>query len=576
MHAFTLFTQLACLYFTALGSRLNACKATNASMPTILHNGRVFIAADGATPDHFVNTVVLDAGTGKITHVGNESDAAVVAAKAAPGAVLHDAQGRVGLPGFVDGHMHLRDTGTSLQKLNVRSCKNLGEIQAAVRAWAAQHPDLPRLLCSGWFHPSTDGDELATQLDGLDVAGKDRPVYLDADDMHSSWLNTAALVEVGAADMQDPPGGHIRRGADGRPSGIMEEGAASTIVWPFLAGKLTAEEKQQHIQAAFDAYVGAGYTGLVEMAMGEDDWASIQRYREAHGEVPVWVAAHWLVAPQNSSAETLAQVDRAIELHRQFNSATSPQCRIAGIKIVCDGVVDACTAALQQPYSHNNQTVAPMWTLDTLAPVLRRADAAGLQIALHAIGDAAIKLALDGLEAVGNPAGRHRIEHLETTAPEDVPRLGALGVTASVQAVHLDPAGMTAWERLLGKARCGHVFPYAALAAHGAPLALGTDSPTAPLDALANLYIATTRRSAFDRNLTTQTTPQYALSLAAAVAAATRGSARSCFAEKRVGQLRAGWEANLVLVNMEWNADMLLDAKVAETWIKGKKVYAAA
>lgn len=127
------------------------------------------------------------------------------------------------LPGFVDGHMHLRDTGTSLQKLNVRSCRSLGEIQAAVRAWAAEHPDLPRLLCSSWFHPSTDGDERATQLDAL--------------------------------------------------------------------------------------------------------------------------------------------------------------------------------------------------------------------------------------EAIGNPAGRHRIEHLETTAPEDVPRLGALGITASVQAVHLDPAGMTAWEQLPGKAR---------------------------------------------------------------------------------------------------------------------------
>ncbi len=545
-------------------------------MPTILHNGRVFIAADGAAPDHFVNAVVLDAATGKITHVGNETDAAVVAAKAAPGAVLHDVQGRVVLPGFVDGHMHLRDTGTALQKLSVRACRNLGEIQAAIRAWAAQHPDLPRLLCAGWFHPSTDGRELATQLDGLDVAGKNRPVYIDADDMHSSWLNTAALEEVGVADMQDPPGGHIRRGSDGKPSGVMEEGAASMIVWPFLASKLSTEEKARHIQAAFDAYMAAGYTGVVEMGMGDDDWASLQQYRKQHGEVPVWVAAHWLISPANSSEATLKQVDRAIALHEQFNSATSPQCRIAGIKIVCDGVIDACTAALQQPYSHNNQTVAPMWTLDTLAPVLQRADAAGLQIALHAIGDAAIKLAIDGLEAVGNPSGRHRIEHLETTAPEDVPRLGALGITASVQAVHLDPAGMTAWEKLLGKARCGHVFPYAAFAEHGAALALGTDSPTAPYDALANLYVATTRRSAFDRNMTAQTAPQYALSLAAAVAAATRGSARSCFAEDSAGQLRAGWDADLVLVNMEWDAEMLLDAKVAETWIKGKRVFTAA
>ncbi|KAM3480571.1 hypothetical protein MY8738_004876 [Beauveria namnaoensis] len=545
-------------------------------MPTVLHNGHVFVAAIDETPDYFASAIILDASTGKITYVGDETDATVVEAMAAPGAVLHDIQGRVVLPGFVDGHMHLCQTGASLQKLNLRTRKNLREIQDAIRVYAAQHPELPRILCQGWFHPSTDGNELASQLDGLDVDGKDRPVYVDADDMHSSWLNTAALDELGVADMADPPGGRIRRGTDGKPSGVMEETAASNIVWPFLESKLTAEEKQQHVQAALDAYVAVGYTGVVDMAMGEEDWAALQKYRQKYGELPIWVAAHWLVFPRTSPEETLQQVDRAIELHTQYNNATSQEFHITGIKIICDGVVDACTAALQQPYSHNNQTVAPMWTPEALAPVLQRADAAGLQIAMHAIGDAAIKLAIDGLEAVGNPSGRHRIEHLETTAPEDVPRLGALGITASVQPVHLDPAGMTAWERLLGKARCGHVFPYAAFAEHGAPLALGSDAPTAPYNPLANLYIATTRRSAMDRNSTVQTTPQYALTLAAAVAAATRGSARSCFAEDRVGQLRVGWEADLVLVDMAWDAEMLLDARVAETWIKGNQVYKAA
>ncbi|TQV92405.1 hypothetical protein V2A60_007097 [Cordyceps javanica] len=566
-----------CLSISVAASGISTCKGTNtSSMPTVLHNGRVFVAADGDAPQHFASAIVLDPGTGKITHVGNETDPAIVKAKAAPGAVVHDVQGRVVLPGFVDGHMHLCQTGAGLQKLNIRPSKNLGEIQAAIRAWAAEHPDLPRILCQGWFHPSTDGNELATQLDGLDVPGQNRPVYIDAEDMHSSWLNTAALEELGVADMQDPPGGHIRRGPDGKPTGVMEETAALGIVWPFLANKQTAEEKQQHVQAALDAYIAAGYTGVIDMAMGEEDWASLQQYRKEHGELPIWVAAHWLILPQPSSEDTLRQVDRAIELQSQYNRTSSPRFRITGIKIVADGVVDACTAAMQEPYSHNNQSVKPMWTREALEPVLRRADAAGLQIAIHAIGDATIKLAIDGLEAVGNPAGRHRIEHLETTAPEDVPRLGALGITASVQAVHLDPAGMTAWEKLLGKARCGHVFPYAAFAEHGAALALGTDSPTAPYAPLANLYVATTRKSALERNNTAQTTPQFALSLAAAVAAATRGSARSCFAEDRAGQLQPGREADLVLVDMEWDAEKLLDAKVAETWIRGKKIHPVA
>ncbi|OAA46685.1 amidohydrolase family protein [Beauveria brongniartii RCEF 3172] len=118
-------------------------------MPTVLHNGHVFIAASDETPDYFASAILLDADTGKITYVGDETDAAVVEAMAAPGAVLHDIQGRVVLPGFVDGHMHLCRTGASLQKLNLRVRKNLREIQDAIRAYAAQHPELPRILCQG-------------------------------------------------------------------------------------------------------------------------------------------------------------------------------------------------------------------------------------------------------------------------------------------------------------------------------------------------------------------------------------------------------------------------------------------
>ncbi|KAM3439284.1 hypothetical protein MY4824_002813 [Beauveria thailandica] len=185
--------------------------------------------------------------------------------------------------------------------------------------------ELPRILCQGWFHPSTDGNELVTQLDGLDVDGKDRPVYVDADDMDSSWLNTAALDELGVADMADPPGGRVRRGTDGKPSGVMEETAASNFVRSFLESKLTAEEKQQHVRAALDAYVTVGYQGVVDMAMGEEDCAALQKYRQRHGVLPIWVAAHWLIFPGTSPEGTLQQADRAT----QYNKAASQRFHIA-------------------------------------------------------------------------------------------------------------------------------------------------------------------------------------------------------------------------------------------------------
>ncbi len=537
---------------------------------TILHNGRVFVPSEGAGSHRFESCIVIDEASGTIAHVGSNNDQAVQEARAA-GAKTHDLQDRVVVPGFVDSHMHLSQTGESLQQLYLRRCKSLDEIREAIRAYAKAHPELPRILCGSWFHPSTDGNELASQLDDLDP----RPIYINADDLHSVWLNTAALEEIGAADMKDPPGGKIWRDENGKPSGVLEETAAISIVWPYLSSLPSPEQRLDFVQDAFDAYMAAGYTGVVEMAMGEESWQIVQDYRAQRGELPIWMAAHWFIFPQDKAEDTLKQVDRAIELNRQFNATNNPQCRIAGIKVMCDGVVDACTASLKDPYSHSGKNADTMWTAETLAPVLKKADEAGLQCALHAIGSAAIKLALDALEVVGNPAGRHRIEHLETCAPEDVPRLGKLGITASVQPVHLDPAGLGAWQKLLGPSRCNDVFPYSAFAKFGAALALGTDSPPAPYNPLPNLYIATTRRSALEPEREDQTTPRFALDMAGAVSAATLGAAYSCFEDARVGRLEKGFAANLTVVDMEWEASRLLDARTVETWVGGKKVFEA-
>ncbi|CAD6592899.1 MAG: hypothetical protein ASARMPRED_006781 [Alectoria sarmentosa] len=148
------------------------------------------------------------------------------------------------------------------------------------------------------------------------------------------------------------------------------------------------------------------------MAMDESAWAGLQllRLRE---RLPFRVAAHWLISPSDDENVTLKQVDRAVELREKFNADTSPALRITGIKIICDGVVDTCIAALTQPYS----------------PVIQKADLVELQCALHAIGDAAIKNGIDALENFGTP--RHHIEHLELTSTEDAKRLGKAGITAS-------------------------------------------------------------------------------------------------------------------------------------------------
>ncbi|KAH8892537.1 amidohydrolase family protein [Thozetella sp. PMI_491] len=542
-------------------------------MPTVLRNGRFYLSesttATGAT---FADCLIVDGVYGTITHVGSVEDAAVQQATQA-GAEILDVKGRVVLPGFIDGHMHLLMTGEYLSKVDLSSCGSLEEIRQKIREYARLNPTLPRIICGGWRQATTEGVTFAIQLDDLDP----RPIYITSIDTHTAWCNTTALNELRVKDLEDPPGGKIYRDGHGMPTGLLSESAAFGIAQGFLAQTYSREEELGFLKASIDAYISAGYTGVVEMAMGEGQWELIQLYEQKHGPLPLWVAAHWLVLPQATEEETLKQVDRAIKLHEQFNIGTSPQLHITGIKIIGDGVVDACSAALREPYVHDNSNAEPSWTTDRLVPVLQRADSAGLQIAIHAVGDQAIKNSIDALEQVGNPAGRHRIEHLQLCSPGDAERLGRLGIIASIQPVHSDPANNAAWPKLLGHLRYEGAFPYALFEESGAALAIGTDAPTAPKYPLQNLYVATTRRSALQPDNPAQPAPEFALKLISAVNAATEGVAYSCFADGVVGSLRPGLAANLSVVEMmEWDPTTLFSAEVVETWYQGRKVFSLA
>ncbi|KAK2606028.1 hypothetical protein QQS21_003546 [Conoideocrella luteorostrata] len=538
-------------------------------MTKVLSNGR-FLRPSPPNPQQaeFSECLVIDDDSGNIVHVGSCEDTAVRDAVAA-GAEMLDMQGRLIVPGLIDSHMHLLMTGETLNKLDVSGCESLEEIRSAIREYAKANAHLDRILCCSWLQTSTNNEAFASQIDDLDP----RPIYISPYDVHSMWCNTAALNELQVADMEDPPGGTIHRDENGRPSGLLSESAALSIAVPFLSNQLSEEQKLKFIHDAMHSYITCGYTGLVDMAMDDTTWDLILKYRtKCGGCLPIWMAMHWFVLPQKTAEGSIKQVERAIQLNKEYNATATPDCRIAGIKIMTDGVVDACTASLMEPYSHNGENIAPVWTVEELVPILKMADDAGLQIAIHAIGDCAIRVAIDSLEQVGNPLGRHRIEHLETCSPEDVERLGQLGITASVQPVHSDPSILEAWPKLLGPKRCEHIFPYNGFAEGGATVAIGTDAPTASHSPLPNLYTATSRRSARKSEMTQRTAPKFALSLAAAVAAATQGAAYSCFADSHVGRLEPGKTANLTVIDMMWDATRLLEGKVVETWYQGRKI----
>lgn len=534
---------------------------------TLYTNATVF-TADGAPAEAFV------VEGSQFIHVGDEAGARDAAGE---DAAEVDLAGRFVLPGFVDAHTHLLMTGQVLQKVQLRDAVSLADLQQRLRD-AAAASNAPRILGAGWLHSALGGQAPTRHL--LDAAVPDRPVYLDANDLHSVWVNSAALAELGIdGNTPDPIGGRIGRDPQtGEADGVLYETAVQQIVWPALAAHATDQDRDAQLEEAFANYLAVGVTSAVDMAVQDDDLAAFRRAMERRdGTLPIRVKGHLLVARHEAESDNLAQVAKAAwlaaELHNDW-------LQICGIKLMVDGVIDSCTAAMKEPYA-DGSSAEPVWDRASLTPVVVAADAAGLQIALHAIGDKASDIALDALEEAYRRNGprdrRHRIEHLETVTEANVLRLAALGVVASMQPVHADPAIQDNWRSMLGDHRCERAFPWTEFTEAGATLALSTDAPTAPHQPLPNMYIAATRRSALDPALEANL-PHYALELADAFCHATRDAAYSCRAEDRQGRIAAGYLADFTVLDanpLQADAAELLTNSTRLTVVGGKVAYDA-
>jgi hypothetical protein len=275
--------------------------------------------------------------------------------------------------------------------------------------------------------------------------------------------------------------------------------------------------------------------------------------------------------------EELALVNRAIELADRYQGDLL---RVGGIKIIADGTIDNCTAALSKPYS-NGENSGPIWDAEALNPVVAAADAANLQVAIHAIGDATITLAVNAIENAmrinGTSARRHRIEHLEYARQDDIDRMGALGITASMQPVHVDPEFLDNWSIMLGPERATQGWAWPLYQAAGSTLAFGTDTPTAPYLPLINMYLASTRKSPARPEIPA-IRPDWALTLEQAIHCGTRESAWAARLDHVTGMLKPRLAADLVVLDRDvisGGPPALLEANVQLTMKDGEIVFAA-
>jgi predicted amidohydrolase YtcJ len=483
-----------------------------------------------------------------------------------------DARGRTLLPGLIDSHFHLLWGSLKLDKLRLDDARTLDEVLAATAAYAAAHPQRAWIegvqLLYGAIPP---GRSLDRQL--LDAIVPDRPVYLTAFDGHTAWANTEALRRAGLLAWRETlPGSEIVRDlATGTPTGELREPGAFDPVRSLIPPP-TAAERQDALRRGLALCAQHGITSVHNM----DNWNDgIEVYAalEAQGELTVRVYVPFNVEPDTP----LDQIPAAAELARRYYS---PFLRAGAVKVFMDGVLESYTALMVDEYADlPGSCGGALHTAERFNAISAAADHLGLQIFVHACGDGAVRRTLDGYAHARRTNGprdsRHRVEHIEVIHPADIPRFAELGVIASMQPCHCPPSLNSGdiWPQRAGAPRWPLSFAWQTLRAAGARLAFGSDWPVAPMDPFLGLW------SGLARTPWQKGDPPQRLELAALIDGYTRGAAYAEFQEEHKGMIRAGFLADLVLLDADLFGLPLEEvAKVRPvlTMVDGKIVYRAA
>ena len=546
------------------GLIVGAQRDENGPVDLIVTNGRVYTGS--AT--EFAEALAVRGN--RILQVGSNHD---IKRLRRPQTTTVDAHGATVLPGFNDSHIHFLSGGLGLQNVELLGDTTLEAIQARIKTFAEAHPERTWIVGRGWYYdPFPGGLPVRQQLDAV-VA--DRPVYMSCYDGHTAWVNTKALQLAGITRRTPNPknGVIVKDPVTGEPTGVLKE-AAKPLVSRLLPQPSRAAQLDA-IRAAIREAHRFGVTSIQNAHGDADEFAMYDELRKA-GELRVRVYS----ALSIGAGVTEADADKADALRAKYPD--DPIFKTGAIKLMSDGVIEAHTAAMLAPYANKATTGQPNFTPEELRRIVTMFDRRGWQIMIHAIGDGAIREALDAYEqaAKANPAPargrRHRIEHIETTDPADIPRFGALGVIASQQPYHgsPSPSQINVWSANIGPERASRGWVYGSILASGGRETFGSDWPVVTLDPRFGLHVASTR-TAPDGQPDGGWYPNEKISLAQAVDAYTSGAAFASFDEQRKGRIARDMLADVVILSSDVFAPgaRVLDATVDTTIFDGKVVY---
>jgi predicted amidohydrolase YtcJ len=543
------------------------------------YNGTVF---DGSSFRPAGTAVRVSNGT--ITAVGPAgSDAAGKLAGAEP----VDLRGGTLLPGFIDAHVHPVFAGDQMCRCDLAGVTTAAEYAEIIAAYAAAHPDADWITGGGWSMEAFPGGVPTKEL--LDRVAGDRPVFLPNRDGHGAWVNSRALALAGIeATTPDPADGRIERDAAGEPVGMLQEGAQQLVARWIPA--TTEDDWYAGLLVGQEYLLSLGITGWQDAIVGRHPGlpdpidAYLRAARAGTLKANVVGALWW------DRERGIEQVAELIERRREGQAG---RFRATSVKMMLDGVAENHTAAMLEPYLDGHGCATETSGLDFIDPeelprFVTALDREGFQVHFHALGDRAVRNALDAIQAArqANGAGqRHHLAHLQVVHPDDIPRFAALSATANIQplwAMH-EPQMDELTIPFLGERRSSWQYPFGSLLAAGAPLCAGSDWSVSSPDPLAGAHVAVNRSMPADSggqaaNGTAPDPflPEQALSAEAIFAAYTAGSARVNGLDGVTGAIRPGLDADMAIVDADLARGPVAEicqASVVQTWVRGEVAY---
>ncbi|WP_022891677.1 amidohydrolase [Agromyces subbeticus] len=497
---------------------------------------------------------------------------------------LVELEGALLSPGFQDAHVHPVGAGVELLMCNLSEAESADEAVATVKAYADANPDEPWILGGGWSMDQYAGGAPVRGL--LDAVVPDRPVVLSSRDHHSTWANTAAIAIAGLdASTPDPVDGRIEREADGFPAGTFHEGAEH--LFNDVRPGIDADLAYAGLLRAQHELLALGITGwqdaMIGSLLGIDDIDAIYRRAVAEGTLLAHVVgAQWW--QRDGGIEQVRQmVARRDELARL---GTTDRYSLGTAKIMVDGVAENQTAAMLTPYrdAHGHDTDNSGLSFidpEFLKHIVTELDAAGMQVHFHALGDRAVREALDAIETArevnGPTGGRHHLAHLQIVEESETARFAELDAVANLQALwatHEDQIDELTLPFLQHGAEARQ-YPFGDLERHGARLAAGSDWPVSSADPMDAVHVAVTRIAPGLGHEPLGGAHQR-LDLATAMAAYTSGTAYVNHRDHDTGYIREGYLANLIVLEpnpFSLPTEEIHRSTVTSTWIEGTPVF---